>query len=65
MSELPIATLLATDAVRRQFDPTAPAEPERPPRSFRAVRRARTAAAAALQRAAQALEPGPECTPAR
>ncbi|WP_214401946.1 hypothetical protein [Pseudonocardia lacus] len=65
MYELPIATHIATDAVRRQFDPAAPAEPDRPPRAFRPVRRVRAATAVALQRVASAVEPRPECNPAR
>jgi hypothetical protein len=65
MYEFPVAGQLAADVVRRQFDPTAPAEPDRPPRSHRPVRRARAAAAAALKRAAHAVEPRPECSPAR
>jgi hypothetical protein len=65
MHELPLAAHLAIDVVRRQFDPTAPAEPDRPPRAFRPVRRVRSVTAAALQRAASAVEPRPECSPAR
>jgi hypothetical protein len=63
--ELPIAAHLATDVVRRQFDPTAPAVPDRPPRAFRPVRRVRSVTAAALQRVADAVEPRPECSPVR
>jgi hypothetical protein len=64
MTEMPLAALLATDVVRRQFDPAAPPVPEPPRRAARAVRRARSAAAAALLSAARAVEPRPECTPA-
>jgi hypothetical protein len=63
MYELPLALRLATDAVRSQFDPTAPPEPARSHRSFRPVRRARATIAAVLHRAARAAAP-PECTPA-
>ena len=55
MHELPLATHLAVESVRRQFDPTAPPEPDR--RRSQPVRRFRTAAAAALRRAAQAVAP--------
>lgn len=65
MYELPVATVLAAESVRRRFDPTAPAEPDGPPRSFRRpAHRVRLATAAVLQRAARAIEPRPECTPA-
>jgi hypothetical protein len=64
MVEMPLAALLSAAAVRRQFDPTAPPEPEPPRRARRAVRQARLAASAALLRAARAVEPRPECTPA-
>jgi hypothetical protein len=64
MYELPLAIRLATDAVRSQFDPAAPPEPARPHRSFRPVRRARATTAAVLHRAARAVAPAPECTPA-
>jgi hypothetical protein len=62
MYELPLALRLATDAVRSQFDPAAPPEPTR--RSFRPDRQARAATAAVLRRAARAVAPAPECTPA-
>jgi hypothetical protein len=64
MVEMPLAALLALDAVRRQFDPGAPAAPDPPRRARRAVRRARLATSSALHHAAQAVEPRPECTPA-
>lgn len=64
MYELPVAALLADRVVRSQFDPKAPPEPDRGPRSFRPVRQARLLTAAVLQRAARAVEPRPECTPA-
>jgi hypothetical protein len=64
MLELPFATHLAVESVRRQFDPTAPPEPDRPRRSFRPVHHARAATAAVLHRAAEALAPAPERTPA-
>jgi hypothetical protein len=63
--EFPVAAYFAADAVRRQFDPSAPAEPDRPPRAFRPVRRVRSVTAAALQRVAEAVEPRPECSPVR
>jgi hypothetical protein len=63
MYELPLALHQATDAVRSQFDPTAPPEPTRPHRSFRPVRHARAAVAAVLHRAARAVAPAPECAP--
>jgi hypothetical protein len=65
MYELPLALRLATDAVRSQFDPAAPSEHARPHRSFRPVRQARATTAAVLHRAARAVAPAPECTPAR
>jgi hypothetical protein len=52
MYELPVATQLAVETVRRQFDPAAPPEPQRPRRSFRLVRQLRATAAAILRRAA-------------
>lgn len=64
MLELPFATHLAIEAVRCQFDPTAPPERERPRRSFRPVRQARVTIAAVLHRAARAVAPVPECAPA-
>jgi hypothetical protein len=64
MIDMPLAAMLATDAMRRQFDPTAPPEPDPPHHARRAVRRARSAASTALLRAARAVEPRPECTPA-
>lgn len=64
MNELPVAVHMATELVRRQFDPTAPPEPDRPSRSFRPVRQARATAAAVLYRTAQAVAPAPECIPA-
>jgi hypothetical protein len=64
MYELPLGLRLATDAVRSQFDPAAPPEPARPRRSFRPVRQVRVTAAAVLFRAARAVAPAPECTPA-
>jgi hypothetical protein len=59
MHELPVAALLATEAVRRQFEPDPPARPRRRP--VRPVRSARAATAAALHRAARAIAPPPEC----
>ena len=64
MLELPFATHLAVDAVRRQFDPAAPPEPERPRRTFRPVRQVRLTTAAVLGRAARAVAPAPEWTSA-
>jgi hypothetical protein len=64
MVEMPLAALLSADVMRRQFDPAAPPEPEPPRRARRAVRQARLAASTALLRAARAVEPRPECTPA-
>lgn len=62
MQELPVAALIATDAVRRQFDPAAAPEPDRPRR--RPVRAVRAATAGALHRAARAIAPPPEYSPA-
>lgn len=56
MHELPVASHLALEAVRRQFDPTAPAQPDR---EYRLVRQAREAAAAVLMRVARVVAPGP------
>ena len=53
MNTLPIAAVLATDAVRRQFAVTEPPVPEPEP----VVSRARLALALALQRAAHAVAP--------
>ncbi len=64
MLELPFATHLAVDAVRRQFDPAAPPEPHRPRRTSHLVRQARLTAAAVLQRAVRAVAPAPEWTSA-
>jgi hypothetical protein len=64
MYELPVATQLAVETVRRQFDPAAPPEPVRAGRSFRPVRLARATTAAVLHRVALAVAPAPECTPA-
>lgn len=62
MQELPVAAFVATEIVRRQFDPAAPPEPDRPRRRpFRAVR---AATAGVLHRAARAIAPPPECSPA-
>jgi hypothetical protein len=65
MIDTPIAALFATDLVRRQFDPAAEPEPEPPRRARHAVHRARRVASTALLRAAWAVEPPPECSPAR
>jgi hypothetical protein len=64
MYELPLGLRLATDAVRSQFDPATPPQPARPRRSFHPVRQVRVTAAAVLHRAARAVAPAPECTPA-
>jgi hypothetical protein len=65
MQELPVAAFIATDAVRRQFDPAAPPEPDPPHRVRRSVRAVRSATAAALYRTARAIAPPPDCAPAR
>jgi hypothetical protein len=64
MIEMPLAEMLSTAAVRRQFDPAAPPEPDPPRRTRRAVRQARLATSSALLRIARTVEPRPECTPA-
>jgi hypothetical protein len=57
MYELPTATHLAVESVRRQFDPAAPPEPDRPRRTSHLLRRARFGTATALVRAARAVAP--------
>ncbi len=64
MYELPVAASLATEVVRRQFDPAAPPEPDRRRRTP-SLRRVRLAAATALHRTADAVGPQPECSAAR
>jgi hypothetical protein len=63
MYELPVAASLATEVVRRQFDPAAPPEPDR--RRAPSLRRVRLVAATALRRTADAVGPQPECSAAR
>lgn len=64
LNSLPMASFLAGEAMRRQFAFDTPPEPVRPVRNLRPITAVRSATAGLLDRAARAVAPTPECSPA-